>query len=160
MRIDCHDEDDVDRCPFKLNDDDVTRFAMAMPQMEWLYLGYPCSKNTCATTVACLLPISVYCVGLQEMDIHFNTTNIVNDLKNISRDPRFQTLRSLPRCSLDYLGVSRMPLAVDSPNFEALVNGMVDIFPSLRNLSSPTVSAIHGSDWEGFYERITERWKM
>ena len=152
VQIDCHDEDYEGRCPFKLDDENVTKFAMALPQLEYLFLGRPCSKNTCATTVACLLPLSVYCPELDELEIHFNTTNIVNDLKNISEDPRFQTLRSLPRCSLEYLGAWKLPLTIDEADLDAVVNGMVDIFPTVGRCDP----AEENLDWEEFSEGIVD----
>jgi len=123
---------DRGRCAFGLNNDNVTNLAMALSQLERLHLGFPCQENTCATTVACLLPISVYCIKLEILEIHFNTTNIVSDLKNISVDSRFQELRSLPRGALWYLGVHGTPLTLDESDFGIVVDGMVDIFPSLR----------------------------
>ena len=149
----CHDGG---RCTFKLNNDNVTKFAMALPQLECLFLGNPCPGNTCATTVACLLLISVYCDKLRELEIHFNTAKIVEDFKDISEDPRFQKLRSRPRCPLSYLGIHKIPLTVDSPNFEVVVNGMVNIFPSLHHCTA----AEDNLDWDEVSERITERREM
>ena len=119
------------RCIFKLNNDDIAKFAMAMPQLDYLVLGPTCSKNTCATTAACLLPLSVYCVRLSVLDIHFNTTNIVDDLKNISVDPRFQELHSLPRCEVWRLGVPDVPPVLDESGLRTVVDGMRYIFPRL-----------------------------
>jgi len=130
-------------CIFKLNNDNVTELAMALTQLESLLLGRPCSKNTCLTTVACLLQISVHCRKLEELDIHFNTTNIVNDFKNILEDPRFQQLLSLPKCRLMSLHVYLTPLSLDESDFEIVGNGMVDIFPSLMDLDAL------GGDWLG-----------
>jgi len=127
----CIGQDSEGQCTFKLNDDNVTELAMALPQLESLLLGHPCSNNTCATTVACLLPISVHCIKLQSLQIHFNTTNIVDDIKNISGDPRFQDLHSLQRCSLPRLDVMKIPLTLDAPGIEIVRSGMVDIFPSV-----------------------------
>ena len=150
MQPDCHDDDYEGRCPFKLDDDNVAKLSMDLPQLEFLLLGRPCSENTCATTVACLLPISVYCLKLSELEIHFNTTNIVHDLKNISEDPQFQKLRSLPKCSLDNLCVWKIPLAIDEADYEAVVDGMIDIFPTMDRCAP----AEGNSDWEEFSERI------
>ena len=123
------------QCTFELNNNNVTELAMALPQLESLILGYPCDKNTCVTTVACLLQISVHCINLQWLVIHFNSTNIVGDLKNISADPLFQELRSLPRCRLWYLGVFNIPLVLDETDFETVVDGMRGIFPYLRGFT-------------------------
>jgi len=129
----CHDEDNRGECVFKLNDDNVTELATALTQLESLILGHPCFENTCLTTVACLLPISVHCSRLKELRIHFNTTNIVDDLRNILGDPRFQQLRSLPKCPLTSLNVFWTPLRLHRPDFETVAKGMVDIFPSLTD---------------------------
>jgi len=78
IEVFCRDEGGEARCTFKLNDDNVTGLAMALCQLGSLLLGHTCSRNTCATTIACLLPISVYCLELRRLEIHFNTTNIVH----------------------------------------------------------------------------------
>lgn len=127
----CHDTNNDDPCVFKLNDDDVTKLTIALPQLQSLLLGVTCPENTCATTIACLLQISVHCVGLRALEIHFNTTDIVGDLKKISEDPEFQELRSLPRCSIARLDVFFTPLDLDEHGFKAVISGMADIFPSL-----------------------------
>jgi hypothetical protein len=134
----CHDVTRDGRCTFKLNNDDITELAMALSQLESLLLGRTCPQNTCATTVACLLQISVHCVKLRRLEIHFNTTNIVNDFKNVSEDSRFQELRLLPRCTLSCLDVGLIPHTLDEPGFETVVNGMVNIFPSLERCADIT----------------------
>jgi hypothetical protein len=127
----CHDEFKQGQCNFKLNNDHVAELAMALPQLELLLLGRPCFENSCATTVACLLPISIHCIKLHKLEIHFNTTNIINDLKDVLEDPLFQELRSLPRCKLSCLNAGQIPLVLDTPGFETVANGMINIFPSL-----------------------------
>ena len=150
----CRDEDGNDRCVFKLNDDSSTKLATALPQLESIFLGHPCSKNTCTTTVACLLQISVHCIKLRNLAIHFNTTNVVDDFKNMSQDPRFQPLRSLPRCPLSRLGVHLTPLTLDEPGVETVAHGMIDIFPSLKYFEG------FADAWEEISERITKLREM
>ena len=127
----CRDEYDNGQCIFKLNNDNVTELAMALTQLESLLLGHPCFENTCLTTVACLLPISVHCNKLRKLEIHFNTMNIVDDFKNALNDPRFQQLRSLTRCPLVRLDAGQTPLSLEESGSETVVNGMIDIFSSL-----------------------------
>jgi len=131
VKVGCYDWR-VDQCIFELDNDSVAGLAMALTQLESLVLGNPCSKNTCLTTVVCLLPISVHCSKLEKLEIHFNTTNVVNDFKNILENPRFQQLRSLPKCPLTYLDVYRTPLSLHETDLKTVAKGMVDIFPSLR----------------------------
>ena len=142
---------EADKCAFKLDDDSITKLVMALPQLQGLYLGSPCRKNTCTTTVASLIPISVHCVKLRQLGIHFNTTNIIEDLVNISKDPRFQHIRSLPRCTLSRLFVGEIPLTLDGPGFETVVDGMIDIFPSLERCVAI------GPDWNEISERMAKR---
>ena len=142
----------VDQCNFKLDNDNVAELAVSLSRLISLRLGHACSKNTCATTVACLLPLSVYCPKLKQLEIHFNTTNIADDLKNASADPRLQKLRSLPRCRLTYLDVWKTPLTLNEPgSLETVANGMVDIFPSLNQLQG-----FGGSTWGELGRKIAE----
>jgi len=120
------------QCAFKLNDDDVTELVKALPRLEYITLGRPCPENTCATTVACLLSISVRCVKLKSLAIHFNTTKIIDDLRNITEGPRLQELRSLPRCTLSRLDTFQIPLSLDEPGLETGADGVINIFPSVK----------------------------
>ena len=129
----CNDEG-IGQCTFKLNNDNVTELAVALPQLESLLLGYPCHRDTCVTTVACLLQISVHCIKLQTLEIHFSTINIVDDFQTTLEDSRFRELRSAPRCMLRRLDMHRIPLTSDGPEYEVVVNGMTSIFPSLEIL--------------------------
>ena len=128
----CYNQGEKGQCTFKLNNNDITKLAMALSQMESLILGYPCDKNTCDTTAACLLPISASWVKLHNLEIHFNTTNIVDDLKNMLEDPRSQGLLSLPRCTLTRLDVYHTPLTLDEPGLDTVARGLINIFPSLE----------------------------
>ena len=151
VEIYCYEEEG--ECTFKLNNDNVAELVVTLPQIESLFLGYPCAKNTCATTVACLVPISAYCVKLRDLEIHFNTTNIVDDLENTLGDPRFQALGSLPRCTLTRLGVYETPLTLDESGLETVARGLADIFPSLeRCATEPWIS--HG--WDEISKRIVK----
>jgi len=139
------------RCGFELSDDDVAKLAIALPQLDSLFLGHPCFRNTCATTAICLLSISTYCVKLRYLEIHFNTTNIVDNLKTALEDPRFEALRSRPRCTLSCLEVHWLPLTLDESGFEMVADGMADIFPSLERCEG----ASEYSGWRELSERIT-----
>jgi hypothetical protein len=86
-------------------------------------------------TVACLLFFSVNCTRLRMLTVHFNTTNIVDDFNHTFEDPQFRELRSLPRCPLMCFDAHSMPLHLDEPDFETVVNGMLNIFPSLHKCS-------------------------
>ena len=86
--------------------------------------------------------------------IHFNTTSVIDDFKNILEDPRFQQLRPLPKCPLTFLGVHMTPLSLDESDFETVAKGMVDIFPYLTYCDGWDTNWIELSEviadlWEG-----------
>ena len=68
------------------------------------------------TIVACLLTISTYCVGLEKLEIHFSTTNIVNDFKNIQEVPHSNNYARPPGAhlrvwiSIEYRSPSTRPV--------------------------------------------------
>jgi len=146
----CHATNGEVQCGFKLDNDNINNLATALPQLESLFLGRVCPENTCATTVVCLLVISVCCIKLQELEVHFNTTNIVEDFKNISEDPQLREASSLPRCTLSCLDVTQMPLTLDEPGLEIVVNGMINIFPALGGFAG------REQVWDRLNARIVE----
>ena len=147
----CIDQDNHSegKCVFILNDDDITKLAVALPQLVVLFLGQPCLGNTCATTVNCLIHVSTCCVRLLLLEVHFNTANIVGDFKNLSETPQFKELPSLPRCAVSHLRPGRMPLTLDESGFETVANGMARIFPSLKGCAGG------GEGWDEVDRRIS-----
>jgi len=130
----CYDNHGRGQCHFVLNNNDIAKLATALPRLKTLLLGYPCPWNTCVTTVACLLPISIHCAELEELEIHFNTANIAVDFENISKDLQFQALTSSERSSLELLIVHQMPLTVGWEECLDVGNKLIKIFPSLQNI--------------------------
>ena len=125
-----------DRCSFDLTDDDVAAFTKALPQLRTLLLGCPCWWNTCQTTVRSLLTLSTNCVGLTVLAIHFNTINIVDDVKALleTEDPDTQKLRNGPKCGVTDLPVFLTPLTVEQPDADVLAKGLLFVFPMLENV--------------------------
>ena len=123
-------------CSFDLTDDDITTLTKALPHMQTLLLGHPCWLNTCQTTFKSLLVLSAGCVELTELIIHFNTANIVEDVKSLleSEDPDIQKLGKGPRCSVAALPVFLTPLAVGKPDAEVLAKGFTYVFPTLESV--------------------------
>jgi len=127
-------------CAFRLTDEDVSRLAIELPGLRKLFLGVPCAYGTCRTTVNSLLALSVYCKGLHELCIHFNTRNFAWDMKNSLRNP----LRRIPhppsRCPLAVLDVGLTPLTAEALGKDVFptLAGLVDIFPRLQKISHTT----------------------
>ena len=120
-------------CAFFLNNN-VTTLAMALPWLENLSLRPPCPKNICLTTVTCLPSITTYCIKLQKLEIHINTTNIVDNLQRISSSWWLQELGLLPRCPLSCLVID-LTMLLDDNGFEMVVDGIRDSFPSFESFT-------------------------
>ena len=126
-------------CAFSLTDQDVARLSAALPRLEVLMLGFPCSTNTCRTTIACLLALSVHCKGLHQLRMHLDTTNLIGDVRSLSEDPHFRDLASLQtRCCLGAFHAGSMPFphTTSDEDIVTIAAGFINIFPSLVDVNS------------------------
>ena len=98
-------------CTFYLTDDDITKLADALPDIRSLRLGAPCSANSCHTTTFSLFTLSTRCLRLVSLEIHFNTMDVRHLLGQFFKEPRYERMRSLPRCPLRYLTVADTPIS-------------------------------------------------
>ena len=142
---------DMDRCTFDLTDDDIAGVATALPNLVNATFGDVCAANSCQTTVHSLLFLSTRCKGLDFLLIHFNTTNLCDDLKSIPGNPRLRDFRSFPRCQLNRLEVSRAPLRIQAEDCGPVATGLLDIFPSLRVIIGEA-----GTEWDGVNLKLSE----
>ena len=132
----------IEGCSFDLTDDDVTAITKALPRMQKLMLGHPCGLNTCQTTFRSLLALSANCTGLTDLVIHFNTINIVEDVKSVLETPDVQ---KRPRCRVRSLPVFLAPLVVDGPDIDVLAKGLMFVFPSLGNSPVCPIMGVNAS---------------
>ncbi|KAF9784038.1 hypothetical protein BJ322DRAFT_1219546 [Thelephora terrestris] len=136
-----------DSCSFDLTDDDVTAITKALPRIQKLTLGRPCGFNTCQTTFGSLLVLSANCVELTELAVHFNTTNIVEDVKSLLETEALDGQKR-PRCGVTSLPVFLAPLTVDKPDADVLAKGFMFVFPALENMPvCPMAGATASPAW-------------
>ncbi|KAF9648204.1 hypothetical protein BDM02DRAFT_3129189 [Thelephora ganbajun] len=136
IRLNCWE---VVGCAFSLTNRDIVQLSAALPRLEALDLGPPCPANTCLTTISCFLALSVHCRGLYNSRIHFNTANLVNDIRSLLEDPYFRELRSLPtRCSLKFFFAGSLPFppGTSDEDVTTIAAGLIDIFPSILSILS------------------------
>lgn len=141
-------------CAFSLTDKDVVQLSAALPRLVMLKFGSPCCKNTCRTTVSCFLALSVHCVDLVVSTIHFNTTNLVNDIQTLSENPDFRDLHSLPtRSSLDIISAGNLwfPEGISDEDITTIATGLIDMLPYLYN-----IRAYAEWEWKRLNSRILE----
>ena len=118
----------VESCLFRLTDDSVESLAAALPSLATLRLGEACGSNTCRTTVRSLLSISIHCLELAHLEIHFNTLSIVGDIQRLLSEG---SGIGKPRCKLQSLPVGYLPLQACKEDVGVLAAGFADIFPCL-----------------------------
>lgn len=141
-------------CSFSLTNQDVTQLSIALPRLEVLELGRPCAANTTLTTISCLQTLSTHCKSLQDLSIHFNTTNLVGDVRSLSADPDFYNFRSLPtKCPLRFFNIWVLPFPRELPDEEitSIAKAFINIFPSLLRI----VSYAH-FEWNSLSLRISQ----
>lgn len=140
----------ADRCGFDLTDGDMAAITKALPRLQKLLLGHPCWWNTCQTTFKSLFTLSTNCAELEELIVHFNTMDIVEDVKSLleTEDPNVQTLRKGPKCGVTSLPVFLTPLTVDKSDTDLLAKGLLFVFPSLGNKPvCPSAKGSACSEW-------------
>ena len=122
-------------CISQFTDQDVERLAIALPKLEVLMLGWPCGEDTCPTTVRSLLFLSVHCIKLKHLNIHFRMASLQADLVDTLGYAYSQGLHSRPKCALESLVTGEMRLE-SSDNTVVLPIGLLMIFPSLTKLAA------------------------
>jgi len=120
-------------CAFGLTDDDVENLVVTLPSLASLRLGRVCFLNSCRTTVSSLLSISIHCLGLTTLEIHFNSQTITGDIRCLLDGG---SGRDKPRCELRSLWVGCLPLLVRKEDIGTIAMGFVDIFPCLEDFLS------------------------
>jgi len=68
-------------CASEFTDQDVERLAIALPKLKTLTLGdWPCSSDTCPTTIRSLLSLSIHCTQLKYLNMHFRMATLREDM--------------------------------------------------------------------------------
>jgi hypothetical protein len=126
-------------CVSRFMDQDVEHLAIALPKLEVLTLGWPCSEDTCPTIVRSLLFLFIHCTKLKHLSIHFRMASLQADMVDTLGYAYSQGLHSRPKCALEVLVTEEMPLR-STDNAVVVQAGLLMIFPSLTNLAarSPT----------------------
>ena len=134
-------------CFFHITDNDVKDLAVALPRLEILRLGEPCRWNTCGTTVASLVLISVHCLDLTHLETHFNTQTIVGDMQGLLDGG---AERDRAKCKLRRLLVGCMPLDVYGKDIRIVALGFKVVFPHLTGFEGCSYG------WQELMRGLTE----
>ena len=109
----------------------MENLASALPRLSSLQLGMPCRGDSCNTTVASLMSVSVHCLDLEVLETHFSTQTIVGDIRRLLDE---DTRRDKTKCKLQELLVGSLPLEVREEDIETIAMGFESVFPHLKNI--------------------------
>jgi len=125
----------------------MENLAAALPRLKHLRLGQPCRSNTCNTTVASLVSISVRCLDLTVLETHFNTLTIVDDVRGLLDGGAG---RDQAKCKLRSFSVGNMPLQVRMEDIEIIATGFKAIFPCLADVRGS------GGHWQQLKSKLRD----
>ena len=118
-------------CSFRLNDSIISKLAVALPRLTHLGLGgTPCETSTVDVTIASLVALSINCVDLDVLRLHFN----VNDI--VSRDACENSQTHKFTCKLRTLIVGSQPLPSNHDDILLLTFTILHVFPHLEDITA------------------------
>ena len=126
---------EVAGCASRFSDQDVEHLALALPNLEALRLGEaPCSAKTCPTTILSLFLLSIHCLNLKLLSIHFRTTDVSMDVMAMVDYAHSNDLHRRPRCALDVLVAGNQIVPPEDHEFALISMGISAVFPSLTRI--------------------------
>jgi len=146
-------------CIFSLTNSDISLLADALPRLQWLNLGAPCSLNACQTTFRSLHTLSTKCPGLRHLCVHINMTTLVQDIKSILGDepetwgtPADPSVGRRVR-SLELQCIHRLPLKANVSVSDLEVVGKV-FFAISVTIDEVAILGSSGKLWAEVSERV------
>jgi len=116
-------------CSFQLNDSIISELAVALPRLTHLGLGgTPCEAATSDVTITSLVALSINCVDLDFLRLHFNANGI------ISRDAHENSQTHKFTCKLRTLTMGSQPLPSNQDDVLLLTFTILHIFPHLEEI--------------------------
>ena len=119
------------QCGILLNDSIVSELAVALPHLTSLGLGsIPCKASTSNVTIASLVTLSMNCVDLDFLRLHFNANDITT--RGIHANSRTRKFT----CKLRTLSVGSQPLPSNHNDILLVTFTILHIFPHVETIAS------------------------
>ena len=125
------------QCVFSLSDRDIERLVKAMPKLEVLSLGIPCSRQMGDDlTVKSLLAIAMHCKALKALEMHINCESMVTSTRecDASGSPQFHTRSDYNGCPLRSATFGSCPVPMDGEGWIIVALTLLRLFPRLYDL--------------------------
>jgi len=133
------------RCGSLLTNDALAQLARALPQLVELVLGnVPCGSPATGVTLSGLTPLSVHCVNLKTLQVHFSALDVDTDIPDCALlGPSDLTPLSPNHCQLTQIVVGQLPISTQGQSLLVVTSFLHQTFPMLSNI----VSTVEGSPW-------------
>jgi hypothetical protein len=141
------------RCNFRLTNGALGQLAEALPQLVELFLGYvPCQSPARGITLAGLLPLSVHCVHLETLQVHFGALDIPTDIPDgvLSKPSDWQAPLSPNHRHTLRLVVGWLPISTSGKSPLIVAYFLHQMFPRLSKI----LYAVPDSPWREVQEHI------
>ena len=143
---------DPTQCKSRLTNEALAQLAEALPQLVELILGAaPCGSPAREVTLAGLRPLSIHCVHLETLQIHFSALDIPTDIPDDAlSSPSDQEPLSPNHCRLFQLVVGELPVIDTGRSLLIVAYFLHQLFPRLSKI----VSTIHVSPWKEVQDHV------
>lgn len=140
------------QCKSQLTDDALGQLAKALPQLVELFLGgVPCGSPTRGITFAGLRFLSVHCVHLETLQVHFSTLEIPTDIpEDVLSKPPDQAPLGPNYCRLLRLVVGGLPISASGKSPLIIAYFLYQLFTRL----SDVLRTVADSPWKEVQEHV------
>ena len=139
-------------CQSRLTDGSLAQLAEALPLLVELLLGdVPCGSPARGVTLAGLHPLSVHCVHLETLQIHFSALDIPTDIpEDALSNPSDLVPLSPNHCRLFQLVVGGLPISTSGRSPLIVAYFLHQMFPRLSKI----VRTLADSPWGEVQEHV------
>jgi hypothetical protein len=140
------------QCRSQLTNDGLAQLAEALPQLVELFLGAaPCAWPAREVTLAGLRPLSIHCVHLSTVQIHFSALDIPTDIPDDAlTNPSDEEPLDPNHCHLFRLVVGDLPVSTSENSLLIVAYFLHQLFPRLSKI----VWTATDSPWKEVQEHI------
>ena len=127
---------DLTQCKSQLTDDTLAQLAGALPRLVELFLGaVPCGSPATGVTLSGLAPLSVHCVYLETLQVHFRVLDIHRDIPDVALlEPSDQASLSPNLCHLTQIVVGQLPISTAERSPLIVASFLHQTFPRLSKI--------------------------
>ena len=143
---------DPGQCKSQLTNGSLVQLAKALPKLVELFLGgVPCGSPARGITLTGLHPLSMHCVNLETLQVHFDALDTPTDVpEDMLSQPPDQLLSNPNHCHLSRLVVGGLPVSTSAKSPLIVAYLLHQMFPSLSKI----LRSVEDSPWKKVQEYV------